>query len=185
MEIQKLVAFLGDRQQITTKDVDLLVASTREEPLYELTSALGLKKPLDALRILNRLWEQGLHPLAMVSGLTNAYRRFILAREVLDNLPSPAPESWKGYPDFIQTILPRLRDNRLSGPLIKLHPFALFNLLEATRHFHRKELILALETLHHIDLKLKTTGADARFLLEDFILRQCRLSCRERSGPAS
>ncbi|MBI5585952.1 MAG: hypothetical protein HY892_19240 [Deltaproteobacteria bacterium] len=174
MEISKLAAYTGDRTRITLEDADLLVGIRREEPLYELTTALGEKNPPAALRILQRLWERGFHPLAILIGITNAFRRFLAAREWLDTLPPRAASSWKDYPSFAQHILPRIQKSPLPGPLSKLQPYALFNLLKSARLFSSAESYQALEALQWIDRRLKTTGAEGRPLLEDFILTRCR-----------
>jgi DNA polymerase III delta subunit len=174
MEIGKLAAYAGDRGRITVEDVDLLIGVSREEPLYELTTALGEKNPTAALRILQRLWERGFHPLAILTGITNAFRRFLAAREWLDALPPRAASSWKDYPSFAQQLLPRIQKSPLPGSLSKLQPFALFNLLKSARLFSSSESVQALEALQRIDRRLKTTGADGKPLLEDFILTRCR-----------
>jgi DNA polymerase-3 subunit delta len=171
MEIGKLAAYTGERNRISAEDVHLLVGVSREEPFYELTSALGEKDLPGALRILHRLWEQGFHPLAVLGGVANAFRRYLAAREWLDTLPSP-PASWKDYASFARQILPRLEKNPLPGP--KLQPYALFNLLRSARLFSARESFQALEALQQIDRRLKTTGTEGRSLLEDFILARCR-----------
>lgn len=170
MEIQKLAAYSGERDRITAEDVDGLVDLNREEPIYELTTALGEKNSRAALVILDRLWDQGLHPLVILSGLANAYRRLLLTREIIDTLPPPLSQPGMDFPRFTNKIWPRLQENPLPGPLTKLKPYALFNLLRAAQRFSREELFRALEALHRIDRGLKSTGADGRSLLEDFIL---------------
>ena len=174
MEIGKLAAYAGDRTRITVEDADLLIGVHREEPLYELTTALGEKKPLTALRILQRLWERGFHPLAILSGITNTFRRFLAAREWLDTLPPRIVSSWKDYAAFSQHILPQLPQSPLPGSLSKIQPYPLFNLLKSARLFSSSEAVQALEALQRIDRLLKSTGVEGRSLLEDFILTRCR-----------
>lgn len=180
MEVGKLAVYSGERGRITRDDVVLLVGVSREEPFYELTAALGEKNPPAALRILQRLWEQGFHPLAILSGVTNAFRRLLVAREWLDDSQPAGPSAWKDYSSFRQHILPRLQKNPPPGPWSHLQPYALFTLLNSARLFSPGESYRALQALQRMDRRLKTTGVEARPLLEDFILTRCRKPGRRR-----
>ena len=180
MELGKLAAYTGDRGRITVEDIDLLIGFSREEPFYELTGSLGAKNPSATLKILQRLWERGFHPLAILSGLTNAFRRLLSGREWLDVLPPQKSSAWKDYRLFAKHILPSLQQDPSPGPWSKIQPYALFNLLKSARLFSPQESYQALADLQRIDRQLKTTGADGRALLEDFILNRCRGG----AGPA-
>jgi DNA polymerase III delta subunit len=169
MEIQKLVNF-SEAGVIPLEAIEALVAANRDEPLYDLTAALGQKNPLEGLRLLRRLGEQGIHPLPILAGLINAFRRLLLARETLASLGAQAARHLEDYLAFSQKILPRLPKETLPEALSKLHPFALFNIFRGARNFTFPELIGSLEALQRIDRELKTGGGTDRFLLEDFIL---------------
>jgi DNA polymerase III subunit delta len=169
MEIQKLVTY-SEEKRISLSAVEALVAANREEPIYELTAALGRKNALEGMRILRRLWEQGYHPLPILGGLINAFRRFLLALERLAPVRSQTAQRLEDYLPFSQNILPQMQKEGLPEALSKLHPFALFNTLKGAQNFTLPELIRSLESLHRIDRQLKTSGGTDRFLLEDFIL---------------
>ena len=169
MEIQKLVIY-SEGKRIGLEAVEALVAANREEPIYELTAALGRKNAPEGMRILRRLWEQGYHPLPILSGLINAFRRFLLARERLAPLGPQAAQRLEDYLPFSQNLLPRMQKEGLPEALSKLHPFALFNTFKGAQNFSLPQLIHSLESLQRIDRQLKTSGGTDRFLLEDFIL---------------
>jgi DNA polymerase III subunit delta len=169
MEIQKLVTY-SEEKRIALEAVEALVAANREEPIYELTAALGRRNAKEGLRILRRLWEQGYHPLPVLSGLINAFRRFLLALERLAPSGKKEAQRLEDYQLFSQKILPRMQKEGLPEALSKLHPFALFNTFKGAQNFTLPELIRSLESLHRIDRQLKTSGGTDRFLLEDFIL---------------
>jgi DNA polymerase-3 subunit delta len=174
MEIQKLVAYTGDRKQIQSKDITEIVGAFREEPLYELTTVLGERKLEEGLRKLNQLWEQGYNPLQILAGITNTLRRLLTAKELLGAISEASPRSWQDFGAFSTKILPRFKQILLPEPLSKVHPFVLFNTLKTAQNFSRSRLILALETLHETDRLLKTSGATPSFLLEDFIFSFCK-----------
>lgn len=174
MEIQKLLSYLGDRKQILPKDIDELVGSNREEPLYELTTVLGERNFEEGLRKLKQLWEQGYNPLQILSGITNTLRRLIEAKELLTTVSKIPPRAWKDYGGFSALILPQLKQTPLPDLLSKVHPFVLYNTLKTAGDFSFSHLLSSLETLHEADRKLKTSGASPLFLLEDFILSFCK-----------
>ena len=174
MEIQKLLSYLGDRKQILSKDITELVGANREEPLYELTTVLGERKFEEALRKLKQLWEQGYNPLQILSGITNALRRLLVAKELLKAVSQIPPRAWKDFGAFSALIQPQLKQIPLPEPLSKTHPFVLFNTLKTAANFPLPRLVSALEALHEADRRLKTSGATPAFLLEDFIFTFCK-----------
>ncbi len=178
MEIQKLVAYTGDRKQILPKDIAEVVGAFREEPLYELTTVIGERKLAEALRKLNQLWEQGYNPLQILAGITNTLRRLLVARELLEAISGVSARSWQDFGSFSAKVLPRLKQAPLPETLSKVHPFVLFNTLKTSQNFSLSRLVLALETLHEADRMLKTSGATPSFLLEDFIISFCNRETR-------
>jgi DNA polymerase III subunit delta len=174
MEIQKLAAYTGDRNQIRPKDITEIVGAFREEPLYELTAVLGERKLEEGIRKLNQLWEQGYNPLQILTGMTNTLRRLIMAQEILGTISQTPPRVWQEFGAFSARVLPQLKQAPLPETLSKLHPFVLFNTLKTAQNFSGLQLVLALEALHNIDRLLKTSAVTPAFLLEDFIISFCK-----------
>jgi DNA polymerase III subunit delta len=174
MEIQKLVAYTGNRKQIQPKDITEIVGAFREEPLYELTAVLGERKLEEGLRKLKQLWEQGYNPLQILAGITNTLRRLLIAKELRGTIPQVPSRVWQEFGAFSAKVLPQLKQAPLPEILSKVHPFVLFNTLKAAQNFSRPHLLLALEALLEVDRFLKTSGATPAFLLEDFIISFCK-----------
>ena len=55
LEIEKLCAYLGERQEVVTEDIKLLVPQSEEVVVFELTTALGQKNASKSLSILYKL----------------------------------------------------------------------------------------------------------------------------------
>ncbi|MEW6187990.1 MAG: DNA polymerase III subunit delta [Thermodesulfobacteriota bacterium] len=174
MELRKLAAFLGDRKQILSKDVMELSGGLREEPLYELTGVLGERKMKEGLEKLRQLGEQGYNPLQILSAVANTLRRLLIARELLEKLPPLPSRVWQDYGAFSTRVLPLLKDIPLPDSLSKTHPFVLYNTLRTTQNFSWSQLISALQSLQDTDRLLKTSGVEAAFLLQDFIISFCK-----------
>jgi len=173
MEIQKLLAYLGERRQIILNDVSDLVGVNREEPLFELTTVLGERNMKEGLQKLRQLWIQGYNPLQVLVGITNALRRLLVAQELLKRLSETSNRTWQDFGTFSAHILPRLKETPLPEILSKVHPFVLFQTLKTAARFSSSQLISGLLTLHEADRRLKTSAASPVFLLEDFIISFC------------
>ena len=81
LEVQKLVAYLGDRECITLLDIESLVPQTEELVVFELTSAMAQKDIQKSLVILTKLLGNQEQNSRLFSLLSTTLRRmfFVLA----------------------------------------------------------------------------------------------------------
>lgn len=80
LEINKLIAYIGERQEINLEDIKLLVPQTEELIVFELTTALGKKDAQKSLFLLSKLMgnvEQNSKLFALLS--TQIRRMFFAA----------------------------------------------------------------------------------------------------------
>ncbi|MCP4003288.1 MAG: DNA polymerase III subunit delta [bacterium] len=131
MEIEKLVLYLGDRQEAGADDVAEVTGHLRPTALYELTDAIGRRKLAEALKILRQLTEHGEAPLAILGALANHFRRLLRAREC-------------------RPLEAREVEARLS-----VHPYAARMLVEQARGFDLRRLRVCLEAVRRTDEALK------------------------------
>jgi DNA polymerase III delta subunit len=77
------------------------------------------------------------------------------------------------YAAFQKTVLPELerRKGDLTGS--SNHPFVIYNAFVHSDNYTFDELAQALEVLLDADMRLKTTGQDARLVLAHAILNIC------------
>ena len=61
--LEKLVDYVGARQEITAADVEAVLNRTRQDPIYELTGALADRNPEQALFFLDSLLADGMFSL--------------------------------------------------------------------------------------------------------------------------
>jgi DNA polymerase-3 subunit delta len=61
-EVDKLVAYAGDAERITTADVEAVTSETPEEKVFKMVDAIAAKNPAMAIRSLNELFESGDRP---------------------------------------------------------------------------------------------------------------------------
>lgn len=72
-EIDKLCAYVGEGNEITDKDIDLLVTKNLEAKVFSLADAVTRGKSTEAMTILDTLFYQREEPIAILTVLSNAY----------------------------------------------------------------------------------------------------------------
>ncbi len=147
-ELVKLFAYGGDARLIDVADVAAVVSDTRAGSVFELTNAVGNRKPGESLRLLGRLLEEGVAPLVILSMLVRHFRQLWKARELVN----------------------RREPNKEIARQIGLNPYFLEGLLAQTRNFNQGELQRAFELFLQTDLALKSSGAHPAALLEQLLM---------------
>lgn len=79
-ELDKLCAYVGENNEITEKDIDLLVVKNLEARVFSLADAVTKGKSDEALKILDTLFYQREDPIAILTVLSNAYIDFYRGR---------------------------------------------------------------------------------------------------------
>ena len=74
-EIEKLLSFAGESEVITLKMAEALVAKSIENVVYDLTNAIAEKNGSKVYSIVNNLLDHGNMPTALISLITNQFRR--------------------------------------------------------------------------------------------------------------
>ncbi len=74
-EIEKLLSFAGESEVITLKMAETLVAKSIENVVYDLTNAIAEKNGSKVYAIVNNLLDHGNMPTALISLITNQFRR--------------------------------------------------------------------------------------------------------------
>lgn len=161
-EVQKLLAFAGEKTLIQDSDVEDVAAEARSSTLFQLTDALSEKRTADAVRILHRILEQGTAPLAVVGMLARQLRLLLAALGARKGSPPPA-----------QLQVPRFVWDRL--------------LLQA-RLWSEPRLLAALKALLEVDEAMKSGRLDPEVLLDRWAIRVAlareNLSGARPQGPS-
>lgn len=79
-ELDKLCAYVGENNEITEKDIDLLVVKNLEAKVFSLADAVTKGKSDEAFKILDALFYQQEDPIAVLTVLSNAYIDFYRGR---------------------------------------------------------------------------------------------------------
>ncbi|MGD9948668.1 MAG: DNA polymerase III subunit delta [Desulfobulbus sp.] len=169
MELRKVMAYIGDRRQITREDIDLLVGRTRQEALFELTGAISAGNLAQAMAIGERLQENGIHPLAVVATLRNFVRNLLLFRALLEQ-PEVGFQASMPAAAFQNTCLPRLKAKEQWKKELGGHPFALYMQFKTAATYSLATLTGWLKLLLRAELRLKGSPIAAETVLQHLLL---------------
>jgi DNA polymerase-3 subunit delta len=119
--LEKLISWVGDRVEITIKDVESVLQRTKRDPIYELTNALADRSVDSALFFLDSILSSGIHPLQVLTALVNQVRKLLLAKGFVK---SPQGKDWQSgcpYTYFQKQIIPAIveYDRKLMDQLDK------------------------------------------------------------------
>lgn len=168
-ETEKLALFSGDAVLITAADVDAIVGRTREEALFEFTEAFAGVNLAGTLRSLDRLLENGIHPLVIVAGLRNLVRKLLLARSFQEQ-KQPCYMPGRSYPVFQRGYLAQLKEAREEWPsLLSGHPYVIYKTFLQAEKFSLEVLKQSLSRLLDTEQALKGSSVNNRLILENFL----------------
>lgn len=169
MELRKVMAYTGDRREITRDDIDLLVGRTRQEALFELTGALSDKNLPLLLTIASRLQENNVHPLAIVATLRNHARSLLLSKALTEQseigfVPSMSSQT------FQQVCLTRLKEKEFfKKEFAGRHPYATYMQFKTAYNFHTQVLVAWLRILLKAEMRLKGSPVNADTIIQNLL----------------
>ena len=177
-ELEKLISFVGERTLVEKNDVEEVVGKTKEDSVFDLTTALSEKNQLAALAALRALLDQGTHHLIILSMIVREIRLLLQAIILVDSGKMPKFNNNMEYGSFQKNVLPVLSGfaDTLSMPkdfLTNKHPFVVFNALRNCSRFTYPRLINFLDELLELDRSFKSSASSPQLLLEMFLIRTC------------
>ena len=110
--LEKLVNYVGDRENITRKDVISALKRTKKDPVYAFTGAFNSRNMENTLFFMNTLMSEGqgaLRPEQVLVALLNQIRKILLVKEFVS---SPLGKVWYAgcpYNIFRVKVLPAIQ----------------------------------------------------------------------------
>jgi len=150
-EIEKAVAYVGEKPVIELGDVEELVSEVKTRTIFELTDAIGTRNSLEALGILRRMLQVGEAHLKILNMIARQFRLI-----------------WKA-----QYLVSKGIEKEELGRRLKLHHFYLESILEQTAYFSEDSLREGFRLFLQTDLAMKTTTLSKELLLEKMVVDLC------------
>jgi DNA polymerase-3 subunit delta len=166
-ELNKLVLYVGEQAVIRADDVETIFADQVEGWIFDLTRLIAARNATAALRQLGRLIVQGDHPLKLLSTVAAEVRKLLSARQMLE---SDLRGRWKRgmtYKQFENAVF------ESKTTLLTRNPYADYLCFQRAETFSLPELLSDMRDIHDADLRLKSSGANPKLVMERLILRMC------------
>ncbi len=150
-ELEKLVAFVGDRERIELADAKQSVSVVRAQSVFDMLRYVSEGEPRRALASLRNLLLAGEQPLVVLALLARHLRLVWQVRDGLDRGLSQQ--------DIAKTL--------------NLFPSAMKGYVQQAKTFTQARLYRFHQALCETDLALKLSSTSPAMLLEEFILSLC------------
>jgi len=108
--MDKLISYVGERKNITTKDVEYVLKRTKKDPIYEFTNAVTDKNIERALFYLNSLLTGGEidHPLQLLAAIVNQIRRLLIIKDFTESSSGSVWFAGCRYNHFRSNVMPEI-----------------------------------------------------------------------------
>ncbi len=147
-ELDKLYVFLGDRKNITAEDVAAVVGATKGYTVFELQNAIGRRDAKDAIKILERMLENGQSPQMIVVMLTRFFTQL-----------------WKLTDARTRKMSEQELAREIGVPLYFVKQY-----LEFRTNFNLEQIENNFKSLLEADTTLKSISRDPRLVLDLLII---------------
>ena len=177
-EIEKLVAYVGDRETIDRDDIEAVVEKTAEDSVFDLTSAIVERNAGTALQTLRQLLDQGVNHILILTMIEREVRFLLQGHILLESGKIPAVRPRMDYGGFQAGVYPAVKAlAKLKGAwLANQHPYVIYNALRNAGRFSRDELIGYMNRLADLDRAMKSSAIDPGLALRRLLIEMCRQS---------
>ncbi len=116
-ELERLALWAGDGGEVTAADLEAMIADTSEAAVWSLSDALLDRDPAAALRIAERLIDQGENVTGLIYGLASRLRSACAAAGQLEEgiPPKQVEASLKMHPYAAKLLVGRLRSTSVAN----------------------------------------------------------------------
>ncbi len=142
MQLEKIISSLGEQNEITFKEIEANVVSTKKYTIFNLQDAIGAQKKADAVKIAFQLLEK--EGIILLLVMLNKYFTSLMQ-----------------IPEMLEQKLPEQMIARVVGT----HPYYLKNFITARKHFSDAKLLEISRVLFESDVAVKSTSTDHKTIL--------------------
>lgn len=181
--INKIINFVGDKQQIDERDVRNLVTQSAFDKIFDLTDAIGKRSTRQALKSLREVLASGQEPIPLTASIASHLRLTLQAKLIVGKKGIKPISNQMRYPDFTAKIFQPLAEemgdilpNSASYNILKRNPYIAFKVFQTLHGFTVEELMTALEKALEVEIQMKTTPFDKEVLLEQLVYDICNSS---------
>ena len=186
-ELDKLIAFVGEKTQIDERDIQTLVTQTSFDSIFALTDAIGKKSTSQALSSLHSVLNSGEPPIKVNALIARQIRLMLQAKLLVENGMLKSNAGRLSYQNFVDSVfkllaakLANLLPQSAQLNLFKQNPYAAYKIIQSIPYFGTEELNKALEKSLDADIHLKSTNLDPESIMEQLVYELCAKSSVRR-----
>ena len=175
-EAEKVALFVGDRDRITSTDVDAIVTKNRQARAFALGDAVGDRDLSRVLKCLeDELWAMKLDKqksaIGLLFGLITKVRAMLFLKEMTRRGWVKDGMDYNGFKRALENIPPgALPEDKKFNPL-SINPFVLFKALPQAARYSDSELVGAMKHLLDCNRRLVSSGLDDALVLQQAMLQ--------------
>jgi len=175
-ELEKLVAYVGDRETIAREDIDAVVEKTAEDSVFDLTSAIVEKDAGTALETLGQLLDQGVNHILILTMIVREVRLLLQGHILLESGKVSSFRPGMDYGGFQRGVYPAVKalERRKGAWLANQHPYVVYNALRHAGRFPREKLVGYMNRLADLDCAMKSSAIDPVLALRRLLIELCR-----------
>ncbi|MCB0394420.1 MAG: DNA polymerase III subunit delta [Bdellovibrionales bacterium] len=150
-EILKVIQFMGDKEIITTREVESVVSRTRMESVFELATAVGAGNRADAIVRLVQLLDQGENEIGVLAMISRHIRILMLSKEAISE---------------------GMSSNQVATQ-VGVSPYFVNQYIKQAQQWSRAQLERVHRILLDTDRALKSAPVASHILLENLVVKSC------------
>ena len=153
-ELEKIVLYCGEKKSINIKDVEDVLSHGHDATVFKLVDEIGSGNIDKSLIFLNKLLNEGQHPLAILKMIARQFRLISMAKDGLRKGDS-ALHIGKRLGIYYENIIKKI--------------------IQQARGWPAERLGSAFEEIFQSDCKIKSSRINSKIILENLIYRLTRL----------
>ncbi|SLM27719.1 HolA (modular protein) [Desulfamplus magnetovallimortis] len=110
--LERLVAFTGDRNMITASDVQSVIKRTKKDAIFELNNAVSDRNIDQAIFYFKSLCDSGFYHLQLLSALVNHFRKILVIKQFVVTQKAKGNNCWQAannnYNLFTRNTMPHV-----------------------------------------------------------------------------
>ncbi len=181
--INKIINYVGDKQQIDETDVRNLVTQTNFDVMFDLTDAIGKRSARFGIKSLREVLASGTSPHLIIGAITSHLRLTLQAKLIAVKKGYKPIGRQMRFENFTEKILKPLSEEMADilpkttdYNILKRHPFPVFKIFQTLHTFTLDELLAAVEKTLDVRTQFMTTNDDKGLLLEQLVYEICTSS---------
>lgn len=186
-ELDKLIAFVGEKTQIDERDIQTLVTNSSFDSIFTLMDAIGKKSTSQALSSLHSVLNSGEPPIKVNALIARQIRLMLQAKLLIENGNLKSTVVRLNYQSFVDSVfkalagkLADLLPQSAQLNLFKQNPYAAFKVIQSSPYFGTKELTKAMEKVLDADIHLKSSQLEPETIIEQLVYELCAKSSVRR-----